>query len=175
MVKKFLFFIVITLLVSSHFQALGQEETKAEQKIPPMRKIPGITADDPYPQACVDCHINYVDMNLDARFSTLIKLWNVKVDSILLKKAQDSAPSGLILKGKHPNAPSSFNNIPGDCLTCHKKESKIAPPFARMIHKIHLTEGEENHFLTMFQGECTFCHKLNLTTGSWTIPSEAEH
>ena len=166
---------IIVFITSSYFQTYGQEVQKLEQKLPPARKIPGITTQDPFPRACVDCHINYTEMNLDTRFSTLMKIWRVKVDSALLQKAQDAAPAGMILKGKHPDKPDSFNNVPGECLTCHSKISKTAPPFARMIHKIHLTGGEENHFLTIFQGECTYCHKLNLASGSWTIPSGAEH
>ena len=166
---------IIVFLTLLCFQTFAQEVEKPEQKPPQVRKIPGITTQDPFPGACVDCHINYTDMNLDTRFSTLMKTWRVKVDSVLLKKAQDAAPNGLILKGKHPDKPDSFNNIPGECLTCHSKISKTAPPFARMIHKIHLTGGEENKYLTIFQGECTYCHKLNLTSGIWTIPSGPEH
>ena len=167
--------LIITVLSIPYLQSFAQEESAAEQKLPPPRNIPGITSEDNFPNACVDCHINYTEMNMDTRFSTLMKVWREKVDSALLAKAQDSAPEGLVLKGRHPNSPTSFNNVPKECLTCHKKESKIAPPFAGMIHKIHLTGGEENHFLTLFQGECTYCHKLNLTTGTWSIPSASEH
>lgn len=166
---------IILFITTLCFQTFGQEVEKPEQKPPPARKIPGITTQDPFPGACVDCHINYTDMNLDTRFSTLMKIWRVKVDSVLLQKAQDAAPAGMILKGKHPEKPDSFNNIPAECLTCHSKVSKTAPPFARMIHKIHLTGGEQNNYLTIFQGECTYCHKLNLISGSWTIPSGTEH
>lgn len=165
---------IIIFVTNLCFHTYGQELEKPEQKLPPARKIPGITTQDPFPGACVDCHINYTNMNLDTKFSSLMKIWRVKVDSALLQKAQDAAPAGMILKGKHPAKPDSFNNIPGECLTCHSKFSKTAPPFARLIHKIHLTGGEQNHFLTIFQGECTYCHKLNLTSGNWTIPSGAE-
>ncbi len=172
--KLWLLLIAATISVSS-FQTFAQEGNGMEEKLPPPRNIPGITSEDNFPNACVDCHLNYTEMNMDTRFSTLIKLWNEKVDSALLAKAQASAPEGLVLKGKHPNSPKSFNNVPQECLTCHKKDTKIAPPFAGMIHKIHLTGGEQNHFLTIFQGECTYCHKLNSTTGRWTIPSGPEH
>ena len=33
--------------------------------MPPARKIPGMTAADTHPGACVDCHIIYKEMNLD--------------------------------------------------------------------------------------------------------------
>lgn len=175
MSAKLLILIVMVTITLPFSGIYGQDEQGGEQKLPPPRNIPGITSEDNFPNACVDCHMNYKEMNMDTRFSTLMQLWREKVDSTLLIKAQDAAPVGLILKGKHPNAPTKFNNIPAECLTCHKKDSKIAPPFASLIHRIHLTGGAENHFLTIFQGECTYCHKLNQTTGAWTIPSAPEH
>lgn len=143
--------------------------------MPPARKIPGITAPDTHPAGCVDCHINYADMKLDARFSTLMKGWTTGVPPALTSHARNAAPAGLPISGKHPAVPAgSFRNIPGSCLACHGKASKTAPPFARMIHEIHLTGGEQNHFLTMFQGECTLCHKLDAKSGAWAIPSGPE-
>jgi hypothetical protein len=143
--------------------------------MPPARKIPGITAPDTHPAGCVDCHINYVDMKLDARFSTLMKSWAAGVPPALVSHAKGAAPAGLAITGKHPAvAAGSFKNIPGSCLVCHGKASKVAPPFARMIHEIHLTGGDKNHFLTMFQGECTLCHKLDAKSGAWAIPSGPE-
>jgi hypothetical protein len=140
--------------------------------MPPARKIPGITAPDTHPAGCVDCHINYREMNLDARFSTLMKGWTREVPAALLAHARGAAPAGLTLKGRHPAVPAgAFTNIPGSCLVCHGKTSKVAPPFARMIHEVHLTGGDANHFLTMFQGECTLCHKLDRKTGAWAVPS----
>ena len=156
---------------------LGQEpgaQQPAAQAPPPARKIAGITAEDPFPNACRVCHINYVDMKMDVRFSTLLHHWSEKVEPQLLAKAQASSPPGLVLQGKHPQVTGIFNNIPANCLACHGRDSQISPPFANLIHKIHLTGGEENHFLTLFQGECTFCHKLDIKTGHWTIPSGPE-
>lgn len=141
---------------------------------PSARKIPGINAPDPFPNACVSCHVNMPEQNMDARFSTLMKGWREKVEPGLLAKAQAAAPAGVTLKGKHPAITSALRNIPDGCLKCHGAESKKAPPFARMIHLVHLTGGDENHFMTMFQGECTDCHKLNATTGAWSIPSAPE-
>jgi hypothetical protein len=152
----------------------GRIEAQAPQEPPPARKIPGVTAKDLFPRACVDCHINYVDMNLDTRFSTLLNRWREKPEPGLLAKAEASAPQGMTLKGKHPEAAGALKDIPAKCLACHGKGSKTAPPFANLIHSIHLTGGEENHFLTVFQGECTHCHKLNQKTGHWTIPSAPE-
>jgi hypothetical protein len=144
------------------------------QAPPPARKIPGITAQDRYPNACVDCHINYAEIKLDTRFSTLMRRWTEKVDPQVLAKAQASAPKGVVLRGKHPGGNAALGDIPGKCLVCHRKGSTATPPFASLIHSLHLTGGEENHFLTLFQGECTHCHKLEMATGRWTIPSAPE-
>lgn len=136
------------------------------------RKIPGITAKDDYPKACADCHVNKKDM--PGTLSADVKQWTTKVDAKLLAKAQAASPKGMTLKGKHPNVTAMVKEVPSGCLKCHAKDSKMAPPFATLMHAIHLTGGEENRFLTMFQGECTDCHKLNITTGQWSLPSAAE-
>ncbi len=141
---------------------------------PPPRKIPGLTAEDAFPHACVDCHLNYAEMKLDTRFGTLLSAWREKVPPELLAKAQAASPKGLTLKGKHPSATGVLSSIPAKCLTCHSRSSRLAPPFATLIHRIHLTGAEKNHFMTLFQGECTHCHKLDLSTGRWTIPSAPE-
>lgn len=141
---------------------------------PPPRAIPGITAKDEFPRACVDCDLNYPEQKLDARFSTFMKQWTQKVEPQLLKKVAGSAPPGVKLRGQHPAAPGALKNIPGDCLMCHGRTSTMAPPFARMLHAIHLTGGKDNHFLTVFQGQCTHCHKLNAATGAWSLPSGPE-
>jgi hypothetical protein len=59
-------------------------------------------------------------------------------------------------------------------MTCHSKRSKTAPPLAALLHLVHFTGGDENHFLTIFQGECTYCHKFDTKTGVWKIPSGPE-
>jgi hypothetical protein len=160
-------------LVAVATQSQG-EEKPAPPTPPPARKIPAITAEDRYPGACVDCHINYTDMNMDTRLSTLMQAWYKEVDPRLLEKIRPAAPKGLELTGKHPDAADALREIPKGCLKCHYKNSKKAPPFAGMIHLIHLSGGEENHFLTLFQGECTHCHKLDVVTGKWFIPSSGE-
>jgi hypothetical protein len=141
---------------------------------PPPRAIPGLTADDPAPKACISCHTNRTEINLDARLSTLVRQWYKEVPAPLAAKAQAAAPAGVTLKGRHPQVDSSFKDIPGACLKCHGRAARMAPPFAQLLHLIHLTGGAENHFLTMFQGECTLCHKLSRDTGRWTIPSGPE-
>ena len=141
---------------------------------PPARKIPGITAEDAFPKACVSCHVNMPEQNMDVRLSTLMKAWTGKVEPALLSKAQAAAPAGVTLKGKHPAVTAALRDIPAGCVKCHGPASKKAPPFARMMHLIHLGGGDESRFLSLFQGECTHCHKLDLKTGAWAIPSAPE-
>jgi hypothetical protein len=157
---------------ASRAQAPGSEP--GAPPLPPARSIPAINAEDRFPRGCVDCHIYQPDMNLDVRLSTLLRQWSEKVEPALLAKAQAAAPQGLVLKGRHPDAPGALKNIPASCLTCHSKASKTAPPFSRMLHNTHLTGGGNNHFMTLFQGECTHCHKLDAATGGWLLPSGAE-
>lgn len=150
----------------------GSGHTQEPPPAPP-RAIPGITAEDPFPQACVSCHVVLPD-GMDVRLSTLLRHWSEGADSVLVRVAQSAAPSGVKLTGKHPAPPSGTMNIPADCLTCHNRESALAPPFTRLIHRIHLAGGETSLYVSMFQGECTYCHKLDLTSGAWSIPSGTE-
>jgi hypothetical protein len=139
---------------------------------PAARKIPGITARDSFPGGCVDCHVNRPDM--PGPLSVRMKQWTEKVDPKVVARLQPFSPKGMTLKGKHPNVAAMVKDIPGGCLKCHGKGSKMAPPFATLMHGIHLTGGEANAFLTTFQGECTHCHKLNAATGEWSLPSTPE-
>jgi hypothetical protein len=174
-VKKRLLFGVSVPLLFVVLSALSQTEEPPAPNLPPARPVPGITVEDPYPNGCVDCHIDYTDMKMDTRFSTMMKQWQEGVPPKLLAKAQAAASDGVTLKGEHPAVPkSAFENIPAGCRKCHGEDSEKAPPAARMTHLIHLTGGDENHFMTVFQGQCTYCHKLNQATGEWTIPSAPE-
>jgi hypothetical protein len=144
----------------------AQETAKA------LPKIPGLTTDDPFPHACVDCHVLLPDH--DQRLSTLLEAWRQQVPPALLTKAQAAAPEGKELRGKHPGIPSSvWQDVPNACAKCHKADSKVAPPLPRLVHLIHLTGGSENDFLTEFQGQCTYCHKLD-AEGNWHVPSGPE-
>lgn len=149
---------------------LSAQEKPAQ---PEVRKIPGLTTEDTRPDACVDCHANRPDRNYDGRLSTLIKSWNTKVDTEVLLKAGGTVSPGVTLTGVHPDASSAFGSIPGACIRCHRSKN-TAPPFDNVIHLIHLKGAEKNNFITFFQGDCTNCHKLNMTTGAWTLPSSPE-
>lgn len=148
---------------------VGAQEAGA----PPVRAIPGITADDPFPQACVSCHIVLPD-GRDVRLSTLMTHWMDGVDSLLLAAAQSAAPAGVRLIGRHPDATMSLSDIPAGCLSCHGGAATAAPPFSRLMHRTHLVGGSDSVFLSTFQGECTYCHKLDKTSGAWSIPSGPE-
>jgi hypothetical protein len=168
--------ILFVLAIGSSFLTFTARAQIEEKSAPqtPMRSIPAITSVDRFPHGCVDCHINYPEMKMDTRISTIMKQWNNEVDPKLLAKVRASASSEIVLKGKHPIVADALKDIPAGCLKCHSKESKEAPPMSQMLHLIHLSGGEENHFLSLFQGECTHCHKLNLSTGRWSMPSGPE-
>ena len=131
-------------------------------------------AADAYPNGCVSCHVLDKAKAQDHRLSTLLKKWTAgKIDAGLLANSKASMPSGVALKGKHPAAEDSLEDIPSSCLDCHGSDSKKAPPFAQLMHLVHLT-GAKNEFVTAFKGDCTTCHKLDAKTGAWSLPSGAE-
>lgn len=135
-------------------------------------QIPGITAKDTFPGACVDCHAKTAEG--DMRLSVQMAAWHQSVDAALLARVKAAAPAGATLRGKHPGAAESFANIPNGCsVKCHKADSKLAPPMAQMMHVIHLRGGADNLFLTKFDGQCAHCHKLD-AKGDWTVPSGPE-
>ena len=142
---------------------------------PEPRVVPGLTGGDTHPGACVDCHVDYPDRGMDARLSVQLARWTRgEVDPRLLRQARASAPTGAAIEGRHPESTDSLGDIPGACLECHGAEAREAPPFAGLIHLVHLDGGAQNHFVTVFQGECTLCHKLDGRTGRWTVPSGPE-
>lgn len=132
-----------------------------------VRKIPGITVKDAFPQACVDCHVKRSD-GTDLRLGEMMKKWVAGADAKSIAAMQAFVPKGTVLKGKHP-AIAGLKDVPSACLKCHK--TKIAPPLPPLMHGIHLARGEKSRFVTMFQGECTHCHKLATATGVWSMPS----
>ena len=135
----------------------------------------GNAAVDPYPNGCVSCHVQDKGKGTDERLSVALKEWTAgKIDPGLLAKSKASAPAGLALKGKHPAAEDSLDDIPGACLDCHSADSKKAPPFAQLLHLVHLTGGATNDYVATYKSDCMNCHKLNTKTGEWSMPSGAE-
>jgi hypothetical protein len=138
------------------------------------RKIPGINVEDKFKNGCVDCHIKDQG-GVDTRISVQFNKWkDGNVEPKLLLKAQAAAPDGVTLKAKHPGVISSLQDIPAKCVTCHEKMSKSSPQFGQMIHLVHLSDGDQNKFMTTFQGECTYCHKIDMKKGAWSHPSGPE-
>jgi len=135
----------------------------------------GLAAGDPFPKGCVSCHTVDKAKGTDHRLSVALAQWTAgKVDAALLAQSKASAPAGIVLKGKHPAAEDSLEDIPGACLDCHDSGSKKAPPFSQLLHLVHLTGGTNNAFVTTFKGDCTHCHKLDAKTGVWSMPSGPE-
>lgn len=128
--------------------------------------------DDPFPRACVDCHVQTPDR--DVRLSTLMRGWYEEVEPGLLEKARSVTPEGIALTGRHPASDYSLANIPSACVACHRRAESKAPPFAPMVHVIHLLDGDGNIFLAEFDGRCTHCHKLDEATGEMSVPSGPE-
>ena len=150
-------------------EAAGQAASQASAT----REIPGLTSKDAYPNGCVDCHVAGKDA--DMRISTLMATWTKAVPAALAEKARAASVDASKIKGKHPAMANVKANIPQTCLAgCHKPGSTIAPPFARLMHVIHLVGGNKNRFVTTNQGECTHCHKLDQKTGTWKAASSAE-
>lgn len=135
----------------------------------------GLAAGDPFPKGCVSCHTVDKAKGTDHRLSVALKQWTAgKVDAGLLAQSKASAPAGVVLKGKHPAAEDSVEDIPSACLDCHDSGSKKAPPFSQLMHLVHLTGGTNNVYVATFKGDCTNCHKLDAKTGAWSIPSGPE-
>ena len=86
----------------------------------------------------------------------------------------DVATARARIDGRHPRAGDSLADIPNACLECHGRDAEEAPPFARLLHAIHLTGGAESVFMTVYQGECTHCHKLDPASGAWSLASGPE-
>lgn len=152
----------------------AQSESGGPAEMPPARAIPGISAEDQFPNACVDCHINYTNIDLDERFRTLMAQWAEEVDPAVLAIARDVGGAGVKLTGVHPRVDAALQDIPAACISCHQSGASGVVPLVPLLHKIHVGGGSEAVFLRIFQGECTHCHKLDRITGQWRVPSAPE-
>lgn len=153
---------------------LAQEEPAGPTEMPPARSIPGITTEDQFPNACVDCHTNYAEANMDKRLSTIMEPWGDEVEPAVLAAAQAVMGPDFEPMGAHPPLDVAGMSIPEECMLCHEDGDSEAIPFAPLVHKIHLAGGNDSIFLRVFQGECTHCHKLAQETGQWRVPSGLE-
>lgn len=164
---------LLTVLVLSVLGPLPGGKAYATENTS-VRKIPGLNAQDPFPRGCVDCHVYLPAEKRDVRLSTLLKNMTENAKPGLLARLTKLAPEGRPLQGRHPEVSSNKLNIPADCVSCHGENATDAPPFAGMMHLIHLAGNEDNHYLSIFQGECGFCHKFDPEAGTWTVPSNPE-
>jgi len=114
-------------------------------------------------------------MNLDVRISTLMAGWTNEVNSALLKRIRTLMPEGSKLKRQHPTlSAADLQDIPGACVKCHAESTTQTASLGPMMHVIHLGGVRDGHFLSIFQGDCTHCHKLDMSTGKWRMPSGPE-
>lgn len=144
----------------------------AEDTLP---QIPTITAEDHVPGACVDCHVNMPENNMDVRLSTQMKRWFEQVDPKLLDRVRGAARNPERLTGQHPRlSAETYRDIPGACRGCHGNSQTDNLPLAPMLHALHLKGGADNHFLMVFRGGCTNCHKFDAASARWTVPSGPE-
>lgn len=127
-----------------------------------------------YARACVSCHTFDPETKEDTRIGKRLEAWKEGVEPRILALAQAATPAGVKLTGKHPSIGKALESIPKACLDCHAKPSERAPAFAPLMHAIHLLGGADNGFMTVFQGECTHCHKLDPKTRSFSVPSGPE-
>lgn len=139
-------------------------------------EIPGLTVEDPFPRGCVDCHIDRPEEKMDVRISTQIRTWSERVDTEVLERVRTITADTVELSGRHPLLPAqSYEDIPASCMECHDGTRQGIPRMGPMLHALHLVGGQENHFLTVFGGECTYCHKFDADTGNWSILSAPEN
>lgn len=109
---------------------------------------------------CVTCH----DGSKAPKISAVMAKWKTAVDPKLIARLQPLAPKGIVLKGRHPNSMTATSDIPATCVKCHSATSRLAPPFAQMLHVLHWQSVNE----------CTACHKPNPATGIAEVPSGPE-
>jgi len=166
--------LVVTSVLMGCSHTVNVASQGERQAPPPLRQIPGVTAADQFPRGCVDCHVKRPDLDKDVRLSAQMRQWQDQVDPILLARVRAFSPSNMRIQGRHPEMPGGLADIPNDCLSCHSKTSDSAPPFGRLLHGLHLAGGAENHFVAIFQGECTHCHKLVAATGSFKLANGSE-
>ncbi|MEI6387927.1 MAG: hypothetical protein WCQ50_14955 [Spirochaetota bacterium] len=108
--------------------------------------LPGIMVADEHPRGCVDCHVQGSD-------------------------GQDKRLNKSVMAIKnHPNLSKAFKDslIPDSCIVCHKASSKLGSLTA-IIHKVHYEGKEKSAFITLYQGACLNCHKVELSTGVMSI------
>lgn len=166
--------VIVTLVLwLAVFSGVHADQSESAEPPANVRSIPGLTGPDTHPDACVSCHIRMDDIDLDARLSTALREWEQEVPVKVMEVAETASASPNVLKGRHPPMALPLEDVPSGCIGCHDSEP-TAPPFAPLVHLAHYRRGAENHFVSVFSGECTLCHKMDHETGAWRIPSGSE-
>jgi len=177
MVRKSLIFGLVVALVIGI--GLGFAVFTAEEEVP---QIPGITAEDTWPNGCVNCHKGVGDpAEPQTKLSIKLKEWAKGAPAELVELLQKAAPEGVTLTGRHPEVDVSTAEIPSTCYACHALDKETgkarypsAPLFPRGLHLVHFNGREKSEFVTEFGGWCTACHKLDFDTGEWTMKQGKE-
>ncbi len=166
---------VTSLMISSMilFGLCMVREAKATEDIP-INPNSGPNISDPFPRGCVDCHVVLPAEQRDVRLSTIMKNLTERVDPRLQTRLTKLVAGKTVLTGQHPNLLGATLDIPAVCLSCHRADSTEGPPFAEMMHLIHLAGGNDNHYISLFNGNCSFCHKFDQHIGTFMVPSHSE-
>ncbi len=142
--------LIITLITAFVIGIGAAAVLTQEEEVP---ELPGITVEDAKPQGCVDCHKPRPDIERDFRLS--IELQELEGHPDI---------SGMV----------ASQEIPGLCMSCHTESFK---PLSAIVHKKHFEFEEdplENHFISSYQGQCLYCHALDLETGEMAVKSGLE-
>jgi hypothetical protein len=166
--------VLVTAAMAACCSLVSGEPPAEEVSAPAARALPGLTAPDQFPRGCVDCHVDRPDLGMDVRLSTQMRQWEVAVEAGFLERVRAFTPADMRLDGRHPKVEGTGGEIPASCLVCHAAKSKEAPPFGRLLHGLHYAGGAENHFVSLFGGECLHCHKLDPATAVWSLGSGEE-
>lgn len=139
-----------------------------------LNPVAGLDNRDSFPRGCVDCHVVLPEEQRDVRISTIMKNLAERVDPRLQARLAKGATGKAGLHGRHPALLSDSLEIPAICQNCHRADSATVPPFAEMMHLIHLADSEDNHYISLFNGDCSFCHKFDPYAGTFSVPSHTE-
>lgn len=172
--QKMCSFVALMLIFLSMSPVLSVAEGMKTMENISSSPSPDLDPGDHFPRGCVDCHVVLPADQRDVRLSTIMKKLSEQVDQRLMDRVANLVQGKSTLKGQHPTLRDSSLNIPADCLNCHRTGSNVAPSFADMMHVIHLSGGNDNHYLSLFQGNCRLCHKFNPQSGTFMVPSYTE-
>ena len=102
--------------------------------------LPAEETADAFPDGCVSCHVDRTG-TIDMRLHVLLR------------------------EIGHPDV-SRVRRVPRDCLRCHRPdEDSDDPPLSALVHEIHYDIPTANSFVTIYEGECGRCHRMDPDEG----------